>query len=62
MKNILEGCSSYLTSFTAFFVSVNWEGVGSTLLMIGSIVLLIMRLYVEYNNFKSKWRNNHSGE
>lgn len=59
MKNLLEGGCSYLTSFTAFFVSVNWKGVGSTLLMVGSIVLLMMRLYVEYINFKDKWRKTH---
>jgi hypothetical protein len=51
---------SYLTSATAFFVSINWGGVGSAVLMVGSIILLLMRLYVEYSNFKERWRNNRA--
>jgi hypothetical protein len=54
MRNALEGMCSYLTSATAFFVSINWGGVGSAFLLFGSIVLLLMRLYVEYHNFKDK--------
>jgi hypothetical protein len=60
MRNALEGMCSYLTSATAFFVSINWGGVGSAVLMVGSIILLLMRLYVEYSNFKERWRNNRA--
>ena len=54
MREYIEGACSYLASFIGFFVSVNWRCVGSNLLMIGSLILLCMRLYVEYSTLKEK--------